>query len=158
MQETSISSNIAKHMYEVFYGGNWTTTNFKDVLSDVKVEEAIKKVDGFNTILGLSYHIYYFVREVNKVLGGAELEAHDKFSFDHPEISTEEEWSLFQKEVLETVLTMRERVEKIEDHKLTEDFIDPKYGNLFRNLIGIVEHSHYHLGQIVIIKKTLRSL
>ena len=30
-----------------------------------------------------------------------------------------------------------------------------KYGNYFRNLTGIIEHLHYHLGQIVLIKKLI---
>jgi hypothetical protein len=31
-----------------------------------------------------------------------------------------------------------------------------KYGNYYRNLHGIIEHTHYHLGQIVLIKKLLK--
>jgi len=32
-----------------------------------------------------------------------------------------------------------------------------KYGNYFRNIVGVIEHIHYHLGQIVLIKKILVS-
>jgi hypothetical protein len=28
-----------------------------------------------------------------------------------------------------------------------------KYGTYYRNIHGIIEHTHYHLGQIVLIKK-----
>jgi hypothetical protein len=28
-----------------------------------------------------------------------------------------------------------------------------KYGNYYRNIHGIIEHIHYHLGQIVLIEK-----
>jgi hypothetical protein len=36
-------------------------------------------------------------------------------------------------------------------------FVDPKYGTYFRNIHGLIEHAHYHLGQIVLIKKLYRS-
>ena len=28
-----------------------------------------------------------------------------------------------------------------------------KYGTYYRNFHGLIEHAHYHLGQIVLIKK-----
>ena len=39
---------------------------------------------------------------------------------------------------------------------LWETFADEKYGHYYRNLHGIIEHTHYHLGQIVLIKKLLQ--
>jgi hypothetical protein len=42
------------------------------------------------------------------------------------------------------------------DAKLTEYFSEEKYGNWYRNLHGIIEHAHYHLGQIVLLKKLIR--
>ena len=47
-------------------------------------------------------------------------------------------------------------VEQMSDEKLQEAFVDEKYGNYFRNIIGMNEHSYYHLGQIVLIKKMLK--
>ncbi len=47
-------------------------------------------------------------------------------------------------------------IEQLPESKLWEDFADPKYGNYYRNLVGIIEHIHYHLGQIVLIKKMLK--
>jgi hypothetical protein len=40
---------------------------------------------------------------------------------------------------------------------LGADFGDPKYGSYYRNLHGIVEHTHYHLGQIVLVKKIIQA-
>jgi hypothetical protein len=48
-----------------------------------------------------------------------------------------------------------EQIEKIDEAKLFEDFADPKYGSYYRNLLGIIEHTYYHLGQISLIKKIL---
>ena len=40
---------------------------------------------------------------------------------------------------------------------LKEEFVTEKYGNYEHNLVGLIEHSHYHFGQIVIIQKILRA-
>jgi hypothetical protein len=46
-------------------------------------------------------------------------------------------------------------IEQLPEGKLGETFFDEKYGNYYRNLHGVIEHTHYHLGQIVLIKKIL---
>lgn len=49
-----------------------------------------------------------------------------------------------------------QEIEKLDELKLYDVFSEEKYGNYFRNLLGIIEHSHYHLGQISLIKKLIR--
>jgi hypothetical protein len=89
------------------------------------------------------------------VLQGQPLDAHDKYSFDAPPISSQDDWNF----LLQTVWTDAEHfatlVEQLPESLLGETFIDEKYGNYYRNIQGIVEHNHYHLGQIVLIKKLL---
>jgi hypothetical protein len=46
-------------------------------------------------------------------------------------------------------------IEQLPEHMLWENLSDEKYGNYYRNIHGIIEHTHYHLGQIVLIKKIL---
>jgi hypothetical protein len=46
-------------------------------------------------------------------------------------------------------------VEQLPSIQLWETFTDEKYGTYYSNLQGIIEHIHYHLGQIVVIKKIL---
>jgi hypothetical protein len=38
---------------------------------------------------------------------------------------------------------------------LEATFSQKKYGTYYRNLMGVIEHSHYHLGQISLIRKML---
>jgi hypothetical protein len=47
-------------------------------------------------------------------------------------------------------------VEHLPESKLNEIFSQEKYGTYYRNLHGVIEHTHYHLGQIILIKKLLR--
>lgn len=149
---------IAGHFRQVYFGGNWTASCLKDQLSDISREEAVTAIPGLtNTILALTYHIHYYVVTIRGVLRGGPLDAHDKFSFDHPAIETEEQWQLFLLDVWKTAEELCDLMEPLPDEKLDENFTDEKYGNYYRNLSGLIEHTHYHLGQIVVMKKMIRS-
>lgn len=151
------TAHIAKHFRDVHSGGNWTCVNLRDTFSDVTWEQASRKIEGFNTIAALTYHIHYYVHAVLAVLEGGALEAHDKYSYDHPPISSEQDWQelldLSRKDA-EAFATL---VEQLPDERLWESMADEKYGNWYRNLQGIIEHTHYHLGQIVILKKMIKN-
>lgn len=151
------ASAIADHFRQVLFGGNWTSVNVRDTLADVSMEEALHMREGFNTIAVLTFHINYFVAAVLKVLDGGPLEAHDKYSFTHPSITTENDWQALKVKVLSDATRFADLVDQLPDDRLHTDMADPKYGTWYRNLHGIIEHTHYHLGQIVVLKKLLRS-
>jgi hypothetical protein len=153
MQTTS--TLLAKHLKEVYFGGNWTWSNLKTSLEDVNWIQATTKVHGLNTMVALTYHINYFVIAITEVLQGKELTAKDKYSFDHPSITNEEDWQQFKIKVFQDGETLIRLIENFEDEKLSEIFIEEKYGTYFRNFLGVNEHFHYHLGQINILKKLI---
>ena len=150
-------TTIAAHFRHVHFGGNWTCVNLRDTLKDVTWQEALYVREGFNSIAVLTYHIHYFVHAVLQVLEGGALDAHDTFSFTHPPITNEADWH----QLLENAWSDAERyatlVEQLPDDRLHTNMADPKYGTWYRNLHGMIEHTHYHLGQIVILKKLLRA-
>jgi len=37
--------------------------------------------------------------------------------------------------------------EQLPDNKWEEIFVQEKYGTYYRNLHGLIEHTHYHLGR-----------
>ncbi len=153
---TALTPLIAKHLRDVYSGGNWSTVNLLSVLKDVNVDIANAVVPGCNTIAALSYHINYYVAAVAKVLEGEALVAKDADSFNHPAYTNEAEWQAFIAKAESDAQRFAVALEKLPDSVLTEAFTDEKYGNYFRNLHGIIEHCHYHLGQIVILKKILQ--
>lgn len=149
----TLAKSIAKHFREVFLGGNWTYVNLRETLADVDLKMAIKKTEGFNSIAALSFHIGYYVAAVLKVLQGEKLNASDKYSFDVPLIETEDDWKKLTNKIFEDAETFANLIEQMPDEKILEDFPESKYGSYYRNLCGIIEHTHYHMGQIVILKK-----
>lgn len=152
----TITEQIAKQFRNLYYGGNWTFVNFKDTLSGVDWKQATTKVDSLNTIAVLVFHTNYYVSEVLKVLKGEPLLAHDKYSFDLPPIQSEEDWNKLVAKNFTDADLFAELIERLPEEKLWETFSDEKYGNYYRNLHGIIEHCHYHLGQITLIKKLLQ--
>lgn len=151
------STEIAKHLREVFFGGNWTWSNLKEQLSDVSWEEALEQRYGLNNIATLTYHIGYFVDVQVKVLKGGPLVGKDSESFTHPAIESVADWTSMKESILNAAESLASEVEQLDDQQLWEDFTDTKYGIYYRNLSGLIEHSHYHLGQISWMKKILRS-
>ncbi|MCB9850470.1 MAG: DUF1572 domain-containing protein [Phycisphaerales bacterium] len=149
------TEQIAAHVRGFYFGGNWTDVNLKFVLAGVTGEQATTRVGSFHTIAELVYHIDYFVAAVVKVLQGGSLDAHDKFSFDHPPITSDLDWQNLVETVLRNGETFAELVADLPEARLWDDFHDNKYGNYYRNFCGIIEHNHYHLGQIAMVKKLL---
>ena len=150
-----LSTHLAKHFRDVHYGGNWTVSCLKDQLNGISWEHAIKKVQSLNTIAALTYHIHYFVHAALEVLEGRPLNAHDKFSFDHPPVQNQEDWDNLLAKIWRDADAFALQVEKLSDEKMWVPFADEKYGNWYRNIAGIIEHTHYHLGQIALVRKMI---
>ena len=151
----NLPAQISKLFRDLYYGGNWTSVNVKETLANVTWQQATTKLDSFNTIAALVYHINYYVSALIKVLRAESLDAHDKYSFDHPPILSEKDWEDLLNKTLADAGTFASLVEQLPESKLWEDFWGNKYGNYYRNIHGVIEHTHYHLGQIVLIKKML---
>lgn len=150
-----LPAQIAKHFREIHFGGNWTCVNLKDTLADVTWQQATTKLGGFNTIAALTYHINYYVSAVLKVLQGGALEAKDAYSFNCPPVQSAEDWQSLLDKCWHDASRCAALLEQLPEQKLWENFTDEKYGTYYRNMHGIIEHCHYHLGQVVILKKLM---
>jgi uncharacterized damage-inducible protein DinB len=148
---------IAKQLRQVHFGGNWTAVNLQDTLADVSWKEATTVVDGFNSIATLVYHINYYVDVLIPVFEGKPLVAKDEYSFNHPPINNQNDWETFLKERYNKAEKLATLIEKLPETELKAPFTDRKYGSYYRNLHGLIQHTHYHLGQIVFLKKMLRN-
>ena len=152
----NLPQQVATHFREVYLGNNWTDVNLKDSLAGVDWELATTQIYSCNTIATLVFHMNYYVAAVSRVLEGEALNARDRYSFELPPVISQEDW----KNLVDKTWADAERfaglVEQFPEERLWEDFSENKYGNYYRNIVGIIEHVHYHLGQIVLIKKILQ--
>ena len=149
-----LSLQIATHVREVHFGRNWASSSLRENLEDITWEQAITKIQSFNTIVTLVYHMNYYVHAVLEVLRGNPLKAQDKLSFDHPPIKSEEDWQQMLEKTWNDAENFANAIEGLPENKFWEDFSENKYGNYYRNIHGVIEHIHYHLGQIALIRKT----
>ena len=147
---------LANRFREVILNGTWiANTNFKNELSKINWKIAIKKSENLNSIAALAQHIHYYIKGIKNVFLGGRLEISDKYSFDFPEILSEEEWLNFLVEFWKNSEKLALLIETMEETKLNAYFVDEKYGSYYRNIDAMIEHSYYHLGQIVLINKIL---
>ena len=151
----NLSAHLAKHLREIHFGGNWAGSNLKDNLADITWQQATAQVYSFNTIATLVNHMNYYISAVSKVLEGEALNAKDEYSFEHPPIESPEDWEKMMNRTWNDAEKFANLIEELPEDKLWETFSDEKYGIYYRNIHGIIEHMHYHLGQIVLIKKIL---
>ncbi len=151
----NLTAQIAKHFRDIHFGGNWTCSNVKDNLEGISWQQVTTQVDSFNTIAKLVYHMNYYVSAVLKVLQEQPLNAKDAYSFDHPPIRSQEDWEALVNKTLTDAESFAKEIEQLPESRLWDTLLEEKYGNYYRNIHGIIEHTHYHLGQIVIIKKLI---
>jgi len=150
------TKQIAKQFREIYLNGDWVVaTNLKDQLSDVNWKQATTKISSLNTIADLVFHLNYYVAGILNVLKGGSLNIRDKYSFNLPPIESQEDWKKLQSKTLKDAEKFADMIEQMPEEKLKEVFVDKKYGDYERNIHAMIEHSYYHLGQIVLIKKML---
>lgn len=147
---------LANRFREVILNGTWiANTNFKNELEYLDWKTATARFQNLNTISVLAQHIHYYIHGIKQFFLSGKLEIRDRYSFDFPEITSQKEWDNFLTEFWKDSTEFASLIEQMPEEKLNEDFVDKKYGTYLRNIDGMIEHSYYHLGQIVWIKKVI---
>lgn len=152
-------NELASKFNEVILNGTWiANTNFKNELDDLPVEIANYKIEKLNTIADLARHIHYYINGVKSVLNGGELIIRDQYSFDFKQNISQKEWEEFLSIFWKDALEFTKLINELSEEKLDSVFVKSNYGSYRRNIDGIIEHSYYHLGQIVLLKKMIGNL
>ncbi|MBK8515440.1 MAG: DUF1572 domain-containing protein [Saprospiraceae bacterium] len=150
------SQSLAVRLREVLLNGIWiANTNFKEQITGLNWQQSIQKVENLNTIALLVFHINYYLAGILNVFNAGKLEIKDKYSFDLPEIKSEDDWKALVNDFLINSENFAEKVEQLDDNMLDQPFVDEKYGSYLRNIEGVIEHSYYHLGQISLLRKII---
>jgi uncharacterized damage-inducible protein DinB len=154
--EMARSKNLAKRVREVFLDGKWiANTNFSDQLKSLTLQHALQKPGGANSIASLVFHVNYYLEGLIEAFDKGVLGISDKYSYEMPHLEKEREWEEMVNALLRNAELFARKVEALAEETLDGPFIDPRYGTYERNIEGIIEHSYYHLGQVVLIRKWL---
>jgi hypothetical protein len=116
---------IANRLREVLLNGKWiANTNFKEQILSISWQQAIQRVGNLNTIALLTFHINYYLGGLLNVFNGGGLEIRDKYSFDLPEIKSEEDWNKLISEFLSNSEMFANKIEQMEECMLDQSFVD----------------------------------
>lgn len=150
------SQLLAHRFREVILNGTWVAnTNFRQQLSGLDWQVATATLGAHNSIAVLAQHIHYYISGVKAVFRGGGLEIRDKYSFDFPPIQSQEAWKAFLERFWSDAEEFAALVEAMPEERLDQPFVEEKYGTYLRNIDGMIEHSYYHLGQVVLLQKLL---
>ena len=147
---------LAKRFIDVISNNSWVANNsFKNQLTDLPLEVVLFKYPSLHSIATLAQHVHYYIAGILNVLNGGNLEIKDAFSFDFNPINTVEDWqnvlAVFWADAEEFAL----KVAALPEEKLSDIFVKEEYGTYHFNINTLIEHSYYHLGQIVLLKKLI---
>lgn len=149
---------IAKHLLEVHEGNNWTEVDITGTLKDVTPEEAVTITPASpNTIATLLHHITFWNRVmVSRIKEGTEPVIPEHNGFGMAPLENEHDWQQLKEDNLASAHELADAMRSIPDDKLETPLV-PGHSPAYRHLLGATEHIHYHLGQLVSIKKSLRT-
>lgn len=152
------SSSLANRAKEVLTEGRWVTgSNFKAEIETVPFPDAIKKVSNLHSIAELTFHITYYLKGVNDVFDGQPLSIKDKYSFDAPLLRKPVDWQHRINTFCQEAERFISGVENLDYNALEQSFANANYGTNELNINALIEHTYYHLGQIVLIKKLIKN-
>ena|ERR1700759_5391407 len=151
----NILDAIAAHINDVYNGENWTDVSIADTIKDVSWQRAQQQTIGSkNTIASLLHHIYYWNRIMLERVKGNNPSVPNTNGFDVNELKNENDWNALKETTRQSFIKLADAVKNFPQEKLFETSPTGK-SSYYKNLQGIVEHAHYHLGQMVILKKLL---
>jgi uncharacterized damage-inducible protein DinB len=151
-----ITELIAQHITEVHEGGNWTEVNIKDTLADVGYKEATTITRAsYNTIASLVHHLSFYNEVVRQRLSGNDPVISESNGFDMAAIKNEDDWIKLRERNIQSAQQLASMVREFPEEKILELTVTGRV-TYYKTLHGIAEHTHYHLGQIVLLKKLIR--
>jgi uncharacterized damage-inducible protein DinB len=141
---------ILSLLASTFEKNPWYGPSLKEVLSDIKPEQAFKKLEGTHTIIEIVAHMTAWRTFVIRKLEGDEhysVEGHMNF----PSVS---DWSKVQQDLFESQAKLISALQNFPGTRLSEVVSHDSYRYTYYALLhGIIHHDVYHTGQISLIKK-----
>ena len=147
---------LAKRFSDVILNNSWVAHNsYKNQLIDLPLEVVLFKYQSLHSIAALTQHVHYYIAGILNVFNGGNLDIKDIYSFDFPPINTIEQWHSFLAVFWTDAASFTQKLEEMDENTLNSIFVKKEYGTYHFNINTLIEHSYYHLGQIVLIKKLI---
>ncbi len=146
------ATELAERINDMYQGENWSGLNLKDLLADISFSEAttLTKVSNYS-IASVVAHIIYYLKSVTNNMESDDVDIREEKGFQIKNMEGDVDWQ----ELLRTLgLAVANLVNKINDMDANENI---ETVQIDRNLHAAIEHCYYHLGQLLFLKRMLRS-
>lgn len=149
---------IATHLMDVHNGNNWTDVNLSNTLKETSWQQAQQVTPiSKNTIAAIVHHISFWNRAVAERASGKKPVIGDDNGFNVHAMQSEQDWENLKADNIRSAEELADAIRQMDTDKLYTAIL-PDHSTAYKNFQGQVEHVHYHLGQIVMLKKYLDTL
>lgn len=146
---------IATLIKETATGNNWTGINTETALHGITAEQAVKRIHANHlNIAELTAHLTCWNMVIGRRLNGEDYQPEKEGDFPVINFLSESEWEALKAAFMDSFIFLETRMASKEDSILNQPIFEGGT-SAYRNLHGQVSHLHYHLGQIVLLKKLL---
>ena len=154
MRETE---RIADQLKRAFHGDAWSGPCVKEVLEGVTAPMAAERtVTEAHSIWELVHHITAWVEIVRKRVLEEPVDVTPDVNFPPVRESSEAAWQESLKQMQEVEAALRSAILTIPESRL-DQLVGPHGDSVYVLLHGAVQHSLYHAGQIMLMKRFLTS-
>ncbi len=144
------------HLFsEAAEGNNWTGINVLQALNEVSATNATRRINKEHlNIAELVAHLTCWNTVITQRLGKLNYQPAKEDDFPVIHDLSDEEWENRKYKFLQSFHVLQTELENKTDSMLNEPMVEGGT-SAYRNLHGQLSHIHYHLGQIVLLKKLL---
>ncbi len=154
----NIAEQISRHFLDVYAGENWTEVNLQSTLEDLNYLEASTLTPAsVNTISGLLHHLHYWNQVMAQRIDGIRVKIPLSNGFNNEPLETEDQWTNLKRQCFKSAEQLAAAIRGLSQDQLQQPILED-YPTAYKSLQGSVEHVHYHLGQMVMLKQLIRAL
>ena len=138
---------------ETANGNNWTGINATQALQNISAQKAVKRInENHLNIAELTTHLTCWNKVITKRLDAENYQPTNEEDF--PEINelSKEEWNTLKEKFFQSFEILINKLQEKEGNDVNAPIFEGA-SSAYRNLHGQISHLHYHLGQIVLLKK-----
>jgi uncharacterized damage-inducible protein DinB len=160
----SVRSNLSQKLLTIWNGDPWYGSSSHTILNGVTATEALAHpLPGAQSIWETLLHMTAWTEETTSRMSGAEGKQPARGDWPPVKGSTQDEWIAAQTELLTARKALLESIEKSHEESM---FLQvPKKGETGHGsgasradtVFGLADHDVYHLGQIALLKKSLKA-
>ena len=160
----SVRANLGQRLLVVWNGDPWYGSNSSTILAGVTAAEALAHpLPGAQSIWETVLHMTAWTDETTSRLNGGESNAPARGDWPAVHGSTQDEWMAAQGDLLTARKALLHAIESSHEESLYLQV--PKKGDAghatgatrAHTVSGLADHDVYHLGQIALLKKSLKA-